>query len=88
MVPEDRREHFRQKHIEGPGPNEWDQRPMARAEQYWAYARECEYRAADMDDEQDRLVLYDMARAWADLALKEQATSQRMSQSPALPSRE
>jgi len=51
---------------------------MARAERYWAYVRECEYWATKMTDDQDRLVFYEMAKAWADLALKEQFASQRL----------
>jgi len=62
---------------------------MARAAKYWAYVRECEYWAANMADEQDRLVFYDMAKAWGDLALKEQVMSQRAeSRSGGLPSSE
>ena len=41
---------------------------MARAAEYWSYARECEHWATEVYDEQGRKV----SKAWAQLALKEQ----------------
>ena len=45
---------------------------MARAAEYWSYARECEHWATDVYDEQDRKVFLELAEAWTKLALKEQ----------------
>lgn len=45
---------------------------MARAAEYWSYARECEHWATEIYDEQDRKLFLEMVKAWAQLALKEQ----------------
>ena len=44
---------------------------MAGIAAYWAYARECEYWATNMHDEQDRQIFLEMAGAWSELALKQ-----------------
>jgi hypothetical protein len=46
---------------------------MARATDYWSYARECEHWAAAVTDEQDRRIFLDMASAWVKLALEKQS---------------
>jgi hypothetical protein len=46
---------------------------MPRAAKYWSYVRECEDWAAKVANEQDRKVFYDMAKEWAELALREQS---------------
>ena len=45
---------------------------MPRAAKYWAYVREGELWAKKTPDEQDRKIFYDMAKDWAELALREQ----------------
>jgi hypothetical protein len=45
---------------------------MPRASEYWSYVRECEHWATKTADGQDRKIFFDMAKAWAELALKEQ----------------
>lgn len=44
---------------------------MPRASEYWSYVRECEHRATKTADGEDRKVFFQMAKAWAELALKE-----------------
>ncbi len=46
---------------------------MPTATDCWSYARECEYWARAVHDEQDRRIFWEMAQAWAALALKEQS---------------
>ena len=46
---------------------------MQRASEYWSFVRECEQWANRIGDEQDRRVFFDMAKAWMELALKEQS---------------
>ncbi len=46
---------------------------MPKSASYWAFARECEHWAKSVIDERDRIVFFEMAKAWAELALKEQS---------------
>ena len=46
---------------------------MPRASEYWSYACECEHWATKTPDGQDRKIFFDMAKAWVELALKEQS---------------
>jgi len=44
---------------------------MATSDGYWAYARECEHWAKKLADEADRMVFFEMANAWKELAMRE-----------------
>ena len=44
---------------------------MATSDGYWAYARECEHWAKKLADEADRMVFFEMAKAWKELAMRE-----------------
>jgi hypothetical protein len=44
---------------------------MATSESYWAYARECENWAKKVAEETDRMVFFEMANAWKELAIRE-----------------
>jgi hypothetical protein len=46
---------------------------MPTAADCWSYARECEAWTARLYDEQDRKIFLEMAKAWVELALKEQS---------------
>jgi hypothetical protein len=45
---------------------------LPKAAEYWSYVRECEDWAKRVRDEDDRQVFFAMAKAWAELATKEQ----------------
>jgi hypothetical protein len=45
---------------------------MPTAAECWSFARECEAWAAALRQEQDRKIFLEMAKAWVELALKEQ----------------
>jgi len=44
---------------------------MATSDGYWAYARECEHWAKKLADEADRMVFFELANAWKELAMRE-----------------
>jgi len=44
---------------------------MPRASEYWSYVRECEHWATKIANGEDRKIFLQMAKAWAELALKE-----------------
>lgn len=54
---------------------------MPKTADYWSFARECENWAKSVIDERDRIVFFEMAKAWAELALKEQSAF-RLAQVP------
>jgi hypothetical protein len=45
---------------------------MLTTSDFWSYARECELWATKLADEADRRIFYEMAKAWEQLARKEQ----------------
>jgi hypothetical protein len=51
-------------------------RIISRASEYWSYVRESEHRATKTADEEDRKIFLQMAKARAELALKEHSAFQ------------